>query len=309
MDRRLACRSPRISRSGTPPQASRARLDPGLLAGPDGLLADGLLELEDEPGADRFDDGRRARLLAVLRVGQVDVLLGVHVGDRAATDHRRHPVVEQLAPRHQQPRCARTADELVRRDEHRVLVVESCFGGVAVGGRPPRSHVDVDIGCRRREVPERERAVTVKQHRDGARVGQDAGHVRGGREAAYLELPVGVADELVLQLPEVDAAVGILVDGDHVGDGLAPWQLVGVVLIGADEDDRSFRGRDMRAQIEAVVELGRQADAQHAHQLVHRGRRARAAEDDRVLLVGSDRLADDAPGVLAEARRLQAGPG
>ena len=40
------------------------------------------------------------------------------------------------------------------------------------------------------------------------------------------------------QLGLVDVAVGVLGDRHHVGDRLAPGQLVGVVLEGADEDDR-----------------------------------------------------------------------
>src|SRR3954468_2891712 len=43
--------------------------------------ADGLLELEDEPGADRADDVRRPTLLAQHRVVEVDVLLRVDIRD------------------------------------------------------------------------------------------------------------------------------------------------------------------------------------------------------------------------------------
>ena len=71
--------------------------DEGLFALPDGLHADPHLELEDETGADRLDDRRRAALLAVLDLGQVAVLEGIDVGDRAAAGHARHPVAEQLA--------------------------------------------------------------------------------------------------------------------------------------------------------------------------------------------------------------------
>ena len=73
------------------------------------------------PGPDRLDDRRRPALLAVLDVGQVDVLERVDVLDRAAARHRRHAVPEQLPARDQDARRARPADELVGRDEHRVL--------------------------------------------------------------------------------------------------------------------------------------------------------------------------------------------
>jgi hypothetical protein len=40
------------------------------------------------------------------------------------------------------------------------------------------------------------------------------------------------------EVGQVDVAVGVLADGHDVGDRLAPGDLVGVVLVGADEDDR-----------------------------------------------------------------------
>ena len=78
------------ARHGAP--ALDGAVDERLLALPDGVLAHRRLELEDQPGPDRFDDGRGARLLAVLRVGQVDVLLGVDVGHGAAAHDGRHAV-------------------------------------------------------------------------------------------------------------------------------------------------------------------------------------------------------------------------
>ena len=76
--------------------------------------AHGLLELEDQAGADRLDDGRRAALLAVRRVVEVAVLGRVDVHDRPAAGHDRHPVGHQLAAHDQHARRARAADELVR---------------------------------------------------------------------------------------------------------------------------------------------------------------------------------------------------
>ena len=65
--------------------------DERALAGRDGRLADLLLELEREAGPDGADDVGRAGLLAMLRVGQVDVLVGVDVRDRAAARPRWAP--------------------------------------------------------------------------------------------------------------------------------------------------------------------------------------------------------------------------
>ena len=93
--------------------------------------ADGLLEPEDEAGPDRLDDRRRAALLAVLDVVEVDVLGRVDVGDGAAAGHRGDAVAEEVAAGDQDAGRAGSADELVGRDEDGVLRVE---GGVVGGG-------------------------------------------------------------------------------------------------------------------------------------------------------------------------------
>ena len=141
--------------------------------------ADRLLEAEHEPGADRLDDRRRAALLAVRGIGEVPVLERVHVRDGAAADDIRNGVGEDATAHHQHARRARAADELVRREEHRV--------------EPASRHVDVDVRRGGGEVPERERAVIVQQLGDSHGVGDDAGDVARGAERADLERPVGVA--------------------------------------------------------------------------------------------------------------------
>ena len=164
-------------------------LEQRLLVGLDGLRADGGLELEDQPGTDRLDDAGGAALLAVLRVVVVAVLDRVDVHDRAAAGHDRHPVGHQLAAHHQHAGRPGTADELVRREEDRVLVGR---GVDAVG----RVHVDVDVRRARGEVPEGQGPVGVQQRRDAERVGDDPGHVAGGGERTDLQRPVGVLLEL-----------------------------------------------------------------------------------------------------------------
>ena len=115
-----------------------------------------------------------------------------------------------------------------------------------------------------------------------ARVGHDAGHVGRGREAADPERAVREPGELVGKLREVDLAVAILVDRDHVRDRLAPWQLVAVVLVGADEHDRALVRRDVLPEPPVVREVRGEAQLEHVDQAVDRGGRARAHEDDGV---------------------------
>ena len=47
-------------------------------------------------------------------------------------------------------------------------------------------------------------------------------------------------------------------DDDDIGDALAPDQLVAVVLVRADEDDRPIFSGDVLGQVVAVLELGGQ---------------------------------------------------
>ena len=64
-----------------------------------------------------------------------------------------------------------------------------------------------------------------------------------------------------------------------------------------------------RGEAVRVVELGRDADAEDADQLVDGAGRAGAGEDDHGLVVAADRVADDLAGVLAQPGGLQAGAG
>jgi len=142
----------------------------------DGVLADRVLEVEHQAGPDRLDDRRGAALLAVGGVRDVAVAALADVGHGAAARHGGHPVVEQGPLGHQHARGAGPADELVRRDEDRVL------GGEAVAvAFPIRVHVDADVGRGGGEVPEGQCAVPVEQLGDAAGVGDDAGDVGGGR--------------------------------------------------------------------------------------------------------------------------------
>ena len=54
------------------------------------------------------------------------------------------------------------------------------------------------------------------------------------------------AQQLALELGKVDASVEIFVDRHDLGDRLTPGQFVAVVLVGPNEYDRTFVGRDLR---------------------------------------------------------------
>ena len=158
------------------------------------------------------------------------------------------------------------------------------------------AHGDLEVRTRGGVVPEGERAVAVEQLRDRIGVGDHPGDVGGGRERADPERAVGVADQLPRQPVAVDAAVGVLGDAHHVGDRLAPEQLVGVVLVGSDEHHRPRPPREGRRDPEPPGRPGEHLEAEDPHQLVDRAGGAGAGEDHRVLVGASDRLADDRRG-------------
>ena len=118
-----------------------------------------------------------------------------------------------------------------------------------------------------------------------------------------------MGDELRLEPGQVDPAVVVLGDDHDVGQRLAPGQLVAVVLVRPDEHDRTLAGGHLGGQVVAVVEVGRDADLEAVEELVDGPRRSGSREqDDVVLRRRADRLADDPPGILAEAGRLEARP-
>ena len=266
---------------------------------PDDVDADVALEVEDQTGADRLDDRRGAAFFAVHRVGEIDVLGRVDVGHRATADDDGHRVGEQIAPDRENPWSAGTADELVRREYDGVLVREG-IGGIGL-------HVDLEVGRGSRVVPHRQRAVAVQQARDGAGIGRDARDVRGRAERPDLERSVGVLMKLALEAHGIDVAVGVLGNLHHIGDGLAPRQLVAVVLERADEHDRSLVARDLCRELPLQVEIGRDAQVEDADQLVDRARGPGAGEEHDRVVPASERLVDDAARVLSKPSRLQAG--
>jgi hypothetical protein len=195
-----------------------------LLPAADLPTPDLLLEREHEPSADRLDDCRGSALLTRDRVRVVGVAIGTDEQDGAASGDRRQAIAQHVAFDDEHAGGPRTADELVRGEEQSVLA----------------RHVDRQVRARRRVVEAGESAVLPEHARDALDVRDDPGHVRCGREAADLQRPVGVTSQLPREVVDVEAPVGSLADRDDVGGRLAPGQLVGVVLVGADEHDRAL---------------------------------------------------------------------
>jgi len=102
--------------------------------------------------------------------------------------------------------------------------------------------------------------------------------------------------------------VGVFGDDHDVGDRLPPGQLIGVMLIGADEHHRPFRFRDARRQLVPLIQPGRDAQLQEADQLADRRSRPRSAEDDQIILGPADSVLDHPPRVLPQPARRQASP-
>lgn len=152
--------------------------------------------------------------------------------------------------------------------------------------------------------------MAVQQRRHGADVGEDARDVRRGREAPETQRTIRRGQQGRLERGEVHVPVGVLGDGDHVGQALAPRQLVRVVLEGTDEHDGAFVGRHARRPPVTHVELARDAEPEDLDHPIDRRGRPRTTEEDRVFLGrGADRVPDDGTGVLPEAGGLPPGPG
>ncbi len=178
------------------------------------------------------------------------------------------------------------------------------MASLPASGRLSRIHVDRHVGAGRGVVPERKGAGAMKLLADPLDVGLDPGHVRGSREAADLERPVSELGEPLLEHFPVDAAIEGFIDHHDVGDRFAPRQLVGVVLVGADEDHRPLRRRNPLRKAPCAVEIGGDAQIEDLDQAVNGPRRARPRKEHDILRRRAHGVADDPPRVLPESRRL-----
>jgi hypothetical protein len=177
----------------------------------------------------RLDDRRCTTLLADRRIGDIAVVVSADIADSAAAWDCGHPIGDQDPLDHQDARSPRTADKLVGRNENRIL------GGEGIFALADRIHLDAHIRCGSREVPERQGIVSVQEHGQASDIGNDPGDVGGGRKAADLYRTILKSDEFAFEVVLVDSPVPVLVDDNHVGNGLAPGELVGVMLVRSDE--------------------------------------------------------------------------
>ena len=251
IESRHAAMLPRMAMFGLVDHERDRALDEVDLALADRVGADRLLELEHEPGADRLDDRGRAALLAEHRIGDVAVLLVVDVRDRAAAGRAGDGVgrpgarLTTSTPGVCGPPMNLCGEmNTASLYASRLLVDRSSRSRRTA--RPRRSPRTSSAPCWWSSV-ERSRAVSVAMP-----VTFDAAEklpILSGRAAN--------AHELLLEVGEIDVAVGVLVDHDDVGDRLAPRQLVGVVLERPDEHDRALGLGDPARQRVARVEIRR----------------------------------------------------
>ena len=212
-------------------------------------------------------------------------------------------LVEELTAHDEHAGCAGAADELVRAEEDRVLVGR----GVTHAAATLAVHLDVDVGSGCREVPERECPVLVQQCGDGVGVGDDARDVACGREGSDDQRTCGILLQTGSERVEIDVAVEVLGDHHDVGHALTPHDLVGVMLVGADEDDGTLVGLDETAGVPTVLEVRRDAKAENADDLVDGARAPGPCKHDDGLVVTAHGIADLLPSILAQPRRLQSG--
>ena len=191
--------------------------------------------------------------------------------------HARHGVVEQVATRDQHARRPRSADELVRREEDRVLVVEL--------GRPRRRDAAPSPPRRRARRPRSPRRTAPRSDGACTEIARVSDRMPVTFDAAE-KLPIftgrsACSLQRAFERLQVDPTVVVLGDLDHVGDRLAPRQLVGMVLVWADEHDGPLGRRDPISELIPSVEIGREPQVQARDELVDRARRPRARRTAR----------------------------
>ena len=296
-------------RHRAPQQFALARLD--------AFDADAPLQVERERGLQRLQHAGRAGLFALLDVGDEVLVVRAHVIDGAAArDARRQVAAVQPLVEHEHAARARTAEELVRRQEHGV---DRRVAAVVVRRRV---HVDLDVRRARGEVEAGEGIVGVQQLRDLADRRAHAGDVRGGRERADARAPwySGACSSCSRCARSMPPSAARLTSTTVA----SPWRQVTSLLwcsYGPDEHDGLLRllvtaerfelcrrrGTARRCSPTVLARRRRQRDAQDLLQLVDRAGRAGAAGDDATLRPGVHRALDRALRLVQQPAHAAAG--
>ncbi len=225
--------------------------------------ADGVLHQEGEGRADVAHDIGRAGLLARLEARAVVVRRRRDEAHGAAAWPCRPIRDDGVATHDQHAGGARSADEFVGRDDDGVDRRIGC-----------RCHRDRQVWSAAGIVPDHQRAGRLGEAGDADDVGNDARHVRGGREGADDAPPRPCLCKGVGKRVEIRPALAGLGDLDHLGAAFAPRQDVGMMFVRADDDERP------------------RADAEQSGQPVDASSGAGAGEDHRVVLRGAAAGAD-----------------
>ncbi|MCK7541336.1 MAG: hypothetical protein MZV63_65835 [Marinilabiliales bacterium] len=289
-----------------------ARLGPPFREGPpeqllfpalDRFDRHGLLDHEGQRGLDGLKDSGRPGLLPLLDVVEEVMAVPANVGDGPAAARRRRQVLA-IDPLVEDQDAARTgpAEELVGGDEHGVET------GVLARRSGRRVHVDADIGGAGRIIEAGHRPVTV-EHRGQLADGRDEARDIGGRRerADAHSAEISRVPQQLFEVGQVDAAVPAQAHDDDRARSFAPGQLVGVMLIGADEDHRPV-GFDESFEIGGPLRPGMLADEREEHLP---GRRRQSCADDPLEAVDGRRAAEsdaDDPSLRPSIDGLLDGP-
>ncbi len=278
--------------------------------------ADRALEVHRERRLHRLQHARRAGFLAFFDVDDEILVVRTHVIDRAATRHaRRQVALVQALVEHEHAARARSAKELVRRQEHGIV---RRITAVRIGRGV---HVDLDVRRAGRVVEARVRIVRVQQPRNLARGRAHARDVRSRRERTDAQPPLVFGQlQQVPQVLDVHAAIRGEIHFDHGRQPLAPGDFVAVMLVRPHEDHRLLRLLEAPELLELrlahegpqlvaddLARGGRQGDAQDLLQLVDRARCTRAARHDPTLRPRVDRALDGALRFVQQPAHAAAG--
>ena len=177
---------------------------------------------------DRFNDSRSATLFPVFWVRMPVVPVRGDITHGAATHLSGSCAADDRSLDGQDSAAARATNKLMGREKHRVD-----------GGVWP-VHIDGQIGRARRVVPDRDGAVTFEYLSDARHIRLNTRDIRCRREAAHNQGSRRVFFERSDQVLLINIAVFVKRYSDHVYLRFSPGQLIGVMLVRANEHQGLF---------------------------------------------------------------------